>query len=83
VLRDWAAARGVRSDLLPDGLQVGDLWVRLVHAELGGYLEAAHGAPLIANAGLDLVEVQAVLDNKRPCGATTTSKAPSLSPPSS
>src|ERR1700745_4159358 len=40
-LRDWSAARGVRSDLLPDGLQVGDLRVRLVLAELGGYLEAA------------------------------------------
>jgi len=39
----WAAARGLRSDLLPDGLQVGDLRVRLVHAELGSYLEAAHG----------------------------------------
>jgi hypothetical protein len=24
-LRDWAAARGLRSDLLPDGLQVGDV----------------------------------------------------------
>src|SRR5579863_4012124 len=42
-LRDWAAARGLRSDLRPDGLQVGDLRVRLVHAELGRYLEAAHG----------------------------------------
>jgi hypothetical protein len=54
----------VRSDLLPDGLQVGDLRVRLVHAELGGYLEAAHGEPadvLIANAVLDLVDVPAVL----------------------
>jgi hypothetical protein len=63
-LRDWAAARGVRSDLLPDGLQVGDLRVRLVHAELGGYLEAAQGEladVLIANAVLDLVEVPAVL----------------------
>src|SRR5260370_11519908 len=63
-LRDWAAARGVCSDLLPDGLQVGDLGVRLVHAELGSYLEAAHGAPadvLIANAVLDLVDVPAVL----------------------
>ena len=63
-LRDWAAARGVRSDLLPDGLQVGDLRVRLVHAELGGYLEAAHGEladVLIANAVLDLVDVPAVL----------------------
>jgi len=63
-LRDWAAARGVRSDLLPDGLQVGDLRVRLVHAELGGYLEVAHGEladVLIANAVLDLVDVQAIL----------------------
>src|SRR5260221_845856 len=60
----WAAARGGRSDLLPDGLQVGDLRVRLVHAELGGYLEAAHGEladVLIANAVLDLVDVPAVL----------------------
>ena len=63
-LRDWAAARGLRSDLLPDGLRVGDLRVRLVHAELGSYLEAAHGAladVLIANAVLDLVDVPAVL----------------------
>src|SRR6476469_2298951 len=66
-LRDWAAARGLRSDLLPDGLQVGDLRVRLVHAELGSYLEAAQGAQgvladvLIANAVLDLVDVPAIL----------------------
>jgi SAM-dependent methyltransferase len=63
-LRDWAAARGLRSDLRPDGLQVGDLRVRLEHAELGRYLETAHGAPadvLIANAVLDLVDVPAVL----------------------
>jgi SAM-dependent methyltransferase len=63
-LRDWAAARGLRSDLLPDGLRVGDLRVRLVHAELGSYLEATHGARadvLIANAVLDLVDVPAVL----------------------
>jgi SAM-dependent methyltransferase len=63
-LCDWAAARGLRSDLLPDGLRVGDLRVRLVHAELGSYLEAAHGAPadvLIANAVLDLVDVPNVL----------------------
>jgi SAM-dependent methyltransferase len=63
-LHDWAAARGVRSDLLPDGMQVGDLRVRLVHAELAGYLEAAHGEladVLIANAVLDLVDVPAVL----------------------
>jgi SAM-dependent methyltransferase len=63
-LCDWAAARGLRTDLLPDGLRVGDLRVRLLHAELGRYLEAAHGAPadvLIANAVLDLVDVPAVL----------------------
>jgi len=63
-LCDWAAARGLLSDLLPDGLQVGDLRVRLVHAELGRYLEAGHGAlaeVLIANAVLDLVDVPAVL----------------------
>jgi hypothetical protein len=63
-LRDWAAARGLRSALLPDGLRVGDLRVRLVHAELGSYLAAADGAPadvLIANAVLDLVDVPAVL----------------------
>jgi hypothetical protein len=63
-LHDWAAARGLRSDLRPDGLQVGDLRVRLEHAELGRYLEAASGAPagvLIANAVLDLVDVPAVL----------------------
>src|SRR5260370_9721574 len=41
-LRDWAAARGLPSDLLPEGLRVGDLRVRLVHGELGSYLEAAH-----------------------------------------
>src|SRR6516164_9188324 len=63
-LCDWAAARGLRSDLLPDGLRVGDLRVRLVHAELGTYLEAAPGAAadvLIANAVLDLVDVPTVL----------------------
>jgi SAM-dependent methyltransferase len=63
-LRDRAAARGLRSDLRPDGLQVGDLRVRLEHAELGSYLEAAHGAwadVLIANAVLDLVDVPTIL----------------------
>ena len=63
-LCDWAAARGLRSDPLPDGLQLGDLRVRLVHAELGSYLEAGH-APLadvlIANAVLDLVDVPTVM----------------------
>ena len=63
-LREWAAARGLRSDLRPDGLLVGDLRVRLVHAELGRYLETDHGARadvLIANAVLDLVDVPAML----------------------
>jgi SAM-dependent methyltransferase len=63
-LCDWAAARGLRSEPLPDGLRMGDLRVRLVHAELGSYLEAAHGAQadvLIASAVLDLVDVPAVL----------------------
>jgi len=63
-LRDWAAARGLRRDLRPDGLQVGDLRVRLVHAELGRYLETEHGPladVLIANAVLDLVDVPAIL----------------------
>lgn len=61
----WAAARGLRCEQLADGLQVGDLRVRLVHAELGDYLAAAHEAPradvLIAHAVLDLVDVPAVL----------------------
>src|SRR5580693_7001830 len=63
-LREWAAARGLRSDLRPDGLQLGELRVRLVHAELARYLETDHGARadvLIANAVLDLVDVPAVL----------------------
>jgi SAM-dependent methyltransferase len=63
-LRDWAAAQGVRTDLLPDGLQVGDLRVRLAHAELGSYLETAPPAQadvLIASAILDLVDVPAIL----------------------
>jgi len=63
-LRDWAVARGLRSDPLPDGLWVGDIRVRLVHAELGSYLEAGHRAlvdVLIANAVLDLVDVPSVL----------------------
>jgi SAM-dependent methyltransferase len=63
-LSDWAAARGLHSEPRPDGLQIDDLRVRLVHAELGSYLDAAHEAPadvLIANAVLDLVDVPAVL----------------------
>ncbi len=63
-LRDWAAARGLRAGLRPDGLQLGELRVRLVHAELGSYLAAADGVRadvLIANALLDLVDVPAIL----------------------
>src|SRR5215469_18051779 len=63
-LCDWAAERGVRCEPLPDGLRVGDLLVRLVHAELGSYLKAGHGKladVLIANAVLDLVDVPAIL----------------------
>ena len=63
-LCDWAAVRGLRSKLLADGLQVGDLRVRLVHAELGSYLQGTGGPRadvLIANALLDLVDVPAVL----------------------
>jgi hypothetical protein len=63
-LRDWATARGLHSELLPDGLRVGHVRVRLVHAELGNFLENAREAPadvLIANAVLDLIEVPAIL----------------------
>jgi SAM-dependent methyltransferase len=63
-LADWAAARGLAHELLPDGLQLGELRVRLVEAELGSYLEAGHGQPadvLVAHAFLDVVDVPAVL----------------------
>ncbi|HEX2074050.1 MAG TPA: class I SAM-dependent methyltransferase [Geodermatophilus sp.] len=63
-LSEWAAARDVRTEPLPDGLLLGDLRVRLVEAELGDYLEAGHAEPaevLIANAFLDLVDVPATL----------------------
>jgi len=39
-LSQWATARGLPTELLPDGLRLGDLRVRLVEAELGSYLEA-------------------------------------------
>jgi SAM-dependent methyltransferase len=63
-LGGWASARGVRCEPLPDGLRLGDLRVRLVEAELGGFLAAGPAEPadlLIANAFLDLVDVPAVL----------------------
>src|SRR5215213_1373849 len=63
-LSEWATARGVPAQPLPDGLLLGDLRVRLVEAELGSYLEAGHGEPadvVIANAFLDLVDVPATL----------------------
>jgi hypothetical protein len=63
-LTRWAAARGLRTESLPDGLRVGELRVRLVEAEIGSYLAAGHGEPaevLIAHAVLDLVDVPDVL----------------------
>jgi hypothetical protein len=63
-LREWATARGMPCEPLPDGLRLGDLRVRLVEAELGSYLESGAGEPadvLIAHAFLDLVDVPAVL----------------------
>lgn len=63
-LCEWAGARGLPAEPLSDGVRLGDLRVRVVEAELGSYLETAHGAPadlLVANAFLDLVDVPAVL----------------------
>jgi hypothetical protein len=63
-LAEWATARGLPTELLPDGLRVGDLRVRLVEAELDSYLDSGKGEPaevLIANAFLDLVDVPATL----------------------
>ncbi|HEY0125752.1 MAG TPA: class I SAM-dependent methyltransferase, partial [Blastococcus sp.] len=63
-LCDWAGRRGLTARPLPDGVQLGDLRVRLVEAELGDHLDAGSGEPadvLIANAVLDLVDVPAVL----------------------
>jgi SAM-dependent methyltransferase len=63
-LAAWGSARGLAPELLPDGLRLGELRVRLVEAELGSYLAAGHGEPaevLIANAFLDLVDVPEIL----------------------
>lgn len=63
-LSAWAGARGLPTEQLADGLLVGDLRVRLVEAELAGYLGDRHDRPadlLIASAFLDLVDVPAVL----------------------
>ncbi len=66
-LHAWAAARDISSELLPDGLRVGEVRVRLVQAELGDYLDSGADGQrnsadlLIANAVLDLVDVPAVL----------------------
>jgi SAM-dependent methyltransferase len=63
-LCEWARARSIAAEPLPDGVLLGDLRVRLVEAELGSYLAAGSGEPadlLIANAFLDLVDVPAVL----------------------
>jgi SAM-dependent methyltransferase len=63
-LSRWASARGLPTEVLPDGVRLGELRVRLIEAELGGYLDAGAGEPadvLVANAFLDLVDVPAVL----------------------
>jgi hypothetical protein len=63
-LDEWATARGLSTELLPDGLRIGELRVRLVEAELDSYLDAGQGEPaevLIANAFLDLVDVPVTL----------------------
>jgi hypothetical protein len=63
-LTGWAEDRGLPVEPLPDGLRLGDLRVRLVEAELGGYLDAGHGEPadvLVAHAFLDVVDVPTVL----------------------
>ncbi|MGY1835144.1 hypothetical protein ACI79P_08550 [Blastococcus sp. SYSU DS0510] len=63
-LCDWAGERGIATELLPDGVRLGELRVRLVEAELGDHLASGRGEPadlLIANAFLDLVDVPAVL----------------------
>jgi SAM-dependent methyltransferase len=69
-LAGWATERGVRVEEVADGVRVGDVWVRLVEAEIGDYAVGCdhagggHAAPadvLIANAVLDLVDVPAVL----------------------
>jgi len=63
-LCEWASARGLAAQPLPDGVRLGELRVRLVEAELGSHLQAGHGEPadlLVANAFLDLVDVPAVL----------------------
>jgi SAM-dependent methyltransferase len=63
-LTEWATARGLPTEPMPDGLRVGRLGVRLVQAELGSYLDEARGEPadvLIAHAFLDLVDVPTVL----------------------
>ena len=63
-LRDWAAARGLRSDLLPDGLQVvicGFAWCTPSLAATCRPITGAQADVLIASAVLDLVDVPAIL----------------------
>jgi hypothetical protein len=63
-LCEWARARWVPAQPLPDGVRLGGLRVRLVEAELGNHLEGEGAEPadlLIANAFLDLVDVPSVL----------------------
>ena len=63
-LSDWAKARGLSVEPLPDELHIGELRVRFVQAELESYLDTGETEPadvLIANAFLDLVDVPAML----------------------
>ncbi|RBY81290.1 SAM-dependent methyltransferase [Blastococcus sp. TF02-09] len=63
-LSAWAQARGLPAQTLPDGVRLGGLRVRLMEAELGGYLRTGGAGPvdlLIANAVLDVVDVPSVL----------------------
>jgi hypothetical protein len=63
-LCDWADGRGIATELLPDGVRLGELRVRLVEAELADHLASGRAGPaelLIANAFLDVVDVPAVL----------------------
>jgi len=60
----WARARGVPVETLPDGVRLGGLRVRLVEAELAGYLEAGGAGPadlLVANAFRDVGDVPSIL----------------------
>ncbi|MBN9420243.1 MAG: class I SAM-dependent methyltransferase [Candidatus Eremiobacteraeota bacterium] len=63
-LCEWAEGRGLSVVSRDERLELGDLRVHFVEAEIGDYLSQGLGQPadlLIANAFLDLVEVPATL----------------------